>query len=63
LAVGEAVVEYLAPVREQYDTLRADEQGLERTLKLGAEKARAIATRTIGDVRGAMGVGPVERRP
>ena len=59
LAVGEAVVEFLAPVREQYGALRADEQGLERTLKAGAEKARAIATQTMADVRSAMGVGPV----
>ena len=27
LAVGEAVVDYLAPVRERYDALRADEPG------------------------------------
>jgi tryptophanyl-tRNA synthetase len=59
LAVGEAVVEYLAPVRERYDALRADEQGLEQTLRVGAEKARVIATQTMSDVRAAMGVGPV----
>jgi tryptophanyl-tRNA synthetase len=62
LAVGEAVVEYLAPVREQYDTLRSDEPGLEQTLQAGAEKARAIAVQTITDVRSAMGVGPVGAR-
>ena len=59
LAVGEAVVDYLAPVRERYEALRADEEGLEDTLRLGAEKARAIATETMRDVRAAMGVGPV----
>jgi tryptophanyl-tRNA synthetase len=59
LAVGEAVVEFLAPVRERYDALRADEPGLERMLQAGAEKAHAIATRTMADVRSAMGVGPV----
>ena len=59
LAVGEAVVEYLAPVRERYDALRADEAGLEQTLSVGAEKARAIAERTMVDARSAMGVGPV----
>jgi len=58
LAVGEAVVDYLAPVRERYEALRADEQGLEETLRMGAEKARAIATQTMRDVRRAMGVGP-----
>ena len=59
LAVGGAVVEYLTPVRERYAALRADEQGLEATLRLGADKARAIATQTMLDVRAAMGVGPV----
>jgi tryptophanyl-tRNA synthetase len=62
LAVGEAVVDYLAPVRERYEALRADEQGLEQTLQLGAEKARAIAVQTMADVRSAMGVGPVGAR-
>ena len=59
LAVGEAVVEYLAPVRERYDALRADEAGLEQMLSVGAEKARVIARQTMVDVRSAMGVGPV----
>lgn len=59
LAVGEAVVEYLAPVREGYEALRADERGLEQTLAEGAEKARTIAVQTMRDVRRAMGVGPV----
>jgi tryptophanyl-tRNA synthetase len=59
LAVGEAVVEYLAPARGRYESLRADEDGLEQTLAAGAEKARAIAAQTMLDVRRAMGVGPV----
>ena len=58
-AVADAVVEYLAPVRERYEQLRADEPGLEATLASGAEKARAIASETLRDVRQAMGVGPV----
>jgi tryptophanyl-tRNA synthetase len=57
-AVGEAVVELLAPVRERYGELRGDERGLEATLRAGAERARAIATDTMADVRQAMGVGP-----
>ena len=59
LAVGEAVVDYLAPVRERYGALRADEAGLEATLRTGAAKARAIAEQTMRDVRTVMGVGPV----
>ncbi|MFZ0974324.1 MAG: tryptophan--tRNA ligase [Solirubrobacteraceae bacterium] len=61
-AVGEAVVEYLAPVRERYQELRADEPALERILGEGADKAHAIAADTVLDVRQAMGVGPVRPR-
>jgi tryptophanyl-tRNA synthetase len=57
-AVGEAVVEWLAPVRERYQELRPDEAALEDILAAGAEKARAIASATMVDVRAAMGVGP-----
>jgi tryptophanyl-tRNA synthetase len=61
-AVADAVVEYLAPVRDRYDELRADEGRLEEILEAGAEKARAIAAPILADVRGAMGVGPVRPR-
>jgi tryptophanyl-tRNA synthetase len=54
-AVAEAVVEYLAPVRERYTELRADEAELERILGLGAEKARAMAAPVLADVRERMG--------
>jgi tryptophanyl-tRNA synthetase len=57
-AVADAVVEYLAPVRERYAELRPDQEALERTLATGADKARAIASDTVADVREAMGVGP-----
>ena len=57
-AVADAVVEYLAPVRERYDAIRADEAELERILAVGADKARAITSGVVGDVRQAMGVGP-----
>src|SRR5262245_53041518 len=42
-AVGEALVEMLAPVRERYLELRRDEAGLESALAAGAERAREIA--------------------
>jgi tryptophanyl-tRNA synthetase len=58
-AVGEAVVELLAPVRERYRELRPDEAGLERALARGAERARSIAVPVMGEVRQAMGIGPV----
>jgi tryptophanyl-tRNA synthetase len=57
VAVGEAVVEALAPLQERYREIRADERGLEDTLAAGAEKARAIAASTLADARDAMGVG------
>jgi tryptophanyl-tRNA synthetase len=57
-AVGEATAELLAPVRERYVELRADEEALEGTLRAGAERARAIAVPTIAEVHEAMGLGP-----
>lgn len=54
---GDAVVDVLAPLQERYLALRADEDGLERVLEAGAEKAREIAATTLADVREAMGVG------
>jgi tryptophanyl-tRNA synthetase len=56
VAVGEAVVEYLRPVRERYTELRADEAELGRILAKGAEGARALAAETLADVRERMGV-------
>jgi len=56
-AVAAAVIDYLAPVRERYTELRADEAGLEATLAEGAARARVIAGPTLADVRRAMGVG------
>jgi tryptophanyl-tRNA synthetase len=61
-AVADAVIGYLAPVRERYEQLRADESALEAALEQGAEKARAIARPTLNEVRDAMGVGPVRPR-
>jgi tryptophanyl-tRNA synthetase len=55
-AVAESVVALLDPIRQRYEELRADEPGLRRVLAAGAEKARAIASNTLADVRDAMGV-------
>jgi tryptophanyl-tRNA synthetase len=57
-AVAEAVVDYLGPTRERYRELRPDEEALERTLTEGADRARELASETLGEVRTAMGVGP-----
>ena len=57
-AVAEGVVEFLAPVRERYAELRPDEAAIEAVLAAGAEKARAIASGTVAEVRDRMGIGP-----
>jgi tryptophanyl-tRNA synthetase len=56
-AVAEGVIEMLAPVRDRYAELRPDEAALEATLAEGAEKARAIASKTLAEVRDRMGIG------
>jgi tryptophanyl-tRNA synthetase len=56
-AVAEGVVEFLAPVRERFEELRTDEDAIEATLREGAERARAIASEVVSEVRRAMGVG------
>jgi tryptophanyl-tRNA synthetase len=61
-AVADAVITFLEPVRERYQEVRSDEAELEAILAAGAEKARAIASDTLLDVRQAMGVGPVRQR-
>jgi tryptophanyl-tRNA synthetase len=60
-AVAAAVVEYLAPVRERYEQLRADEHALEAILRDGAARAEAMAAETLADVRERMGVGGPRR--
>jgi tryptophanyl-tRNA synthetase len=60
-AVADEIAGWLAPVRERYAELRADEDALEDVLAAGADKARAIAAGTLADVRAAMGVGPARR--
>jgi tryptophanyl-tRNA synthetase len=57
-AVAEAVVDYLAPVRERYNELRPDEEHLHAVLRAGAEKAHSIAQPIVAVARDRMGVGP-----
>jgi tryptophanyl-tRNA synthetase len=57
LAAAEAVIDLLAPVRERYAELRADEAALETALHGGGGRVRALAAGTLADVRAAMGVG------
>jgi tryptophanyl-tRNA synthetase len=61
--VGEEVADWLAPVRHRYLELREDTDAIEDFLALGAEKAHAIASDVVADVREKMGVGPPLPRP
>jgi tryptophanyl-tRNA synthetase len=56
-ATADGVVALLAPVRERFAELRPDEAALEQALAAGAEKARAIASKTLAEVRERMGIG------
>ncbi len=55
-AVGEAVVEKLRPVREEYARLMGDKAYLADVAKLGAEKASAIARKTMSKVKRKVGL-------
>jgi tryptophanyl-tRNA synthetase len=59
--VAQAVVQFLALVRERYEQLRAEEGALEQLLADGAGRARAIAAETLAEVRERMGVGAPRR--
>jgi tryptophanyl-tRNA synthetase len=54
-AVGEAVDALLAPIRERYAALRADEPELLRLLELGAGKARRASAPTLEAMYDRMG--------
>jgi tryptophanyl-tRNA synthetase len=53
--VGEAVIGVLAPIRERYEALRADEGELRRLLEIGAKKARAESAPTLERMYEVMG--------
>ncbi|WP_336207577.1 tryptophan--tRNA ligase [Nonomuraea sp. LPB2021202275-12-8] len=57
-AVAEAVVETFTPIRERTEKLLADEAELDRLLAAGAERARAVARRTMDEVRDRVGFLP-----
>lgn len=56
--VAQVVVEYLNPVRERAEELLKDEAYLKKLLKIGAEKADAVASKTLKDVYEALGLIP-----
>jgi tryptophanyl-tRNA synthetase len=46
----------IAPMREKYDALMADPAQIERTLRRGAEKARALASPFMAELKDAVGL-------
>jgi tryptophanyl-tRNA synthetase len=59
-AVGESVVELLAPIQERFAALRADERELQRLLAVGAEKARNASQPTLERMYENMGFAKPE---
>ena len=58
MAVAEAVVELLRPVQERYRELAEDPAEVERQLAVGADKARAVASKTLDAAKQAAGFLP-----
>lgn len=56
-AVVAAIGDTVRPIRERYDKIMADPEGLEGVLARGAERARARAAPVLERVKAAVGVG------
>ncbi len=56
--VADLVVETITPIRERYQEIREESGYLEKVLAYGAEKARAVADRTLQTVRERVGFLP-----
>lgn len=55
-AVAEVVAEYLKPVRDRANELLKDQTHLNKLLAIGAEKANAVASKTLADTYNALGL-------
>ena len=53
--LADHMIATLKPMRERAAELKSDPQGVKQKLRAGADKARALAQRTIGEVRDRMG--------
>jgi tryptophanyl-tRNA synthetase len=56
--VAEVVVEGLRPIRERYQQLMSDPAELDRTLAIGAGRARAVADPKIEEIKRRVGFVP-----
>jgi tryptophanyl-tRNA synthetase len=59
-AVGESVVELLAPIQERFTQLRGDERALQHMLAVGADKARRASEPTLEQMYERMGFAKPE---
>ena len=53
--LAEDIVQTLAPIRERIIEISSDQEGLDRIARLGAEKARESARKTLNEVRRIIG--------
>jgi tryptophanyl-tRNA synthetase len=53
--LAEDIITFLTPIREKIDAIKADETYLAKVAKLGAEKARESASKTLNEARTAIG--------
>jgi tryptophanyl-tRNA synthetase len=53
--LAEDMVAFIAPIREKAKAIQEDTAGLQKIMKLGAEKARESAARTLAEARKNMG--------
>ena len=54
--LAEDMVEFIAPIRMKAASIQQDQRYLEKTMEMGAEKARESASKTMQLVRAAMGL-------
>ncbi|HLU17614.1 MAG TPA: tryptophan--tRNA ligase [Edaphocola sp.] len=54
--LAEDMIQFIAPIREKARALQQDEDQLRKILKIGAEKARESAAKTLSEARKAIGI-------
>jgi tryptophanyl-tRNA synthetase len=54
--LAEDIILFTTPIREKIEMLLADDQYLSKVARLGADKARESASRTLNEVRAVIGV-------
>ena len=59
-AVADAVISALEPIQKRYAEISADKEYLQKVFSSGAERADAIARRTMRKVRKKVGLAPIE---